>query len=75
MRRKECDKLLSPIVQDVCGLLQNALAPTVSSPIDAHPVTPTSVIRQMAAITAEIIAPLFADMPDYTGDYTHIFEN
>ena len=54
MRKKECDKLLSPNAKNVFGLLQNVLAPTVSSLTDVPLATLTSETRQMADIMAEI---------------------
>ena len=88
MRKKELDAFLTPKPQpQSTGLSRhrnaiNAFFSELNAQVlpdtiqaNAHLDINLNAIHQMAAITAEIIAPLFVDMPDYAGDYIHIFEN
>lgn len=52
MRKKECDKLLSPNVRSAFGLLQSVLAPILPTRTDAPLATLTNETRQMADIMA-----------------------
>lgn len=82
MRKKELDAFLNPKPQpQSTGLSRHrnainaffselnvqVLPDTIQA--NAHLDISSNAIRQMAGITAEIIAPLFVDMPNYSGDY------
>lgn len=54
IRKKECDKLLSPNVRNVFGLLQNVLAPILPVQTDVPLVTLTNETPQMADTMDEI---------------------
>lgn len=86
MRKKELDDFLNPKPQpQSTGLLrhQNAInaffkelsaqAPHDTAQENAHPDTNLSAILQMADITADVIAPLFTEMPNYLTETYNVF--
>jgi hypothetical protein len=72
---EQCNYTNYRIATDVFGKEMNVLGQPRGRIQFAHTDSNLNAIHQMAAITAEIIAPLFVDMPDYAGNYIHIFEN
>lgn len=88
MRKKELDVFLNPKPQpQSTGLSRhrnaiNAFFSELNAQVlpdtvqeNAHLNINLNAIRQMAAITAEVIAPLVVDMPNYSDDYILVFEN
>ena len=59
IRKKECDKLLSPNARSVFGLLQSVLAPILPHQQDAPMVTPTRETLRTEDITDENIYEVF----------------